>query len=258
MNSPNKPARKRRFVLILVILAIGIVVLTVALCNRQTNLPDQLSWLTPAEFAEIKRTGPLIRLKFQLMRWTAPLWKSYWRNQPQFTIGAKVITVPAEPSWPTNSFSPFVTATNGTRAWILSDAQLKDLQAEITALPEAAIAARSQVMVGGGISAAVSSGNSFGSGSNSIFVGSAVFFIPTSANDRILLTFELKHSQLETNLTSQLITVRTNQAYACRAVFPNDGGLLLENPKPEPGASNRHWLFLSARAVDANGRLIGR
>ena len=36
------------------------------------------------------------------------------------------------------------------------------------------------------------------------------------------------------------------------------GGLLLENPTPDPGQTNRFWLLLTAKAVDANGRLLGR
>lgn len=257
MNSSGQSARKRRVILILVI--IGVAALGMVLLKRQpSNLPDQLVWLSPSEFAHLKRIGPLTRMKFQLMRWTAPLWNSYWRNKPQLTISATVVTLPAGISWPTHSFSPFVTATNGTRSWILSPEQQKSIQTELRDLPETAVALRSQVIVGGGLAAQVSSGNTLGSGSNTVFYGSAVFLISDVAADKVVLTFELNHSQLASDLKPGELRVETNQAYACRAVFPNDGGLLVENPNPEPGASNRHWLFLSARAVDANSRLIGR
>jgi hypothetical protein len=252
MNS--KQRGKRRLISIVMFVVTAAIVLALVLSNRQpSNLPDQIVWLTPSEFAKIKRIGPLTRVKYQLMRWTAPLWNSYWRNKPQFTVSANVVTLPTEMSWSTSSFSPFATTTNGTRCWILSPEQVKSIQAELGALPETAVALRSQVIVSGGLSAQVSSGNTVGSGSNTVFFGSAVFLIPDVANDKVLLTFELNHSQLETDLK-----VKTNQAYACRAVFPNNGGLIVENPNPELGASNRPWLFLSAKAVDANGRLIGR
>jgi len=160
--------------------------------------------------------------------------------------------------WPTNSFSPFVAATHGTQSGILSPEQLKGIQTELDALPETAVALRSQVIVGGGLTAQVSTGNTLGSGSNTAFYGSSIFVAPDVVSDKVVLTFELNHSQLATDLTPGELRVKTNQAYACRAVFPNRGGLLVENPNPEPGASNRHWLFLSAKAVDATGRLIGR
>jgi hypothetical protein len=257
MNSSGQSARKRRFTLILVI--IGVAAVGVVLLNRQPgNLPDQLVWLTPIEFDHLKRIDPLTRMKFQLMRWTAPLWKNYWRDKPQLTISARVVTLPTELLWPTNLFSPLVIATNGTRSWILSPEQLKTIQTELNALPEPAVVMRSQVTGGGGLAAQVSSGNTLGSGSNTVSYGSAVFLISDVAADKVVLTFELNHSQLASDLKPGELRVETNQAYACRAVFPNDGGLLVENPNPEPGASNRHWLFLSARAVDATGRLIGR
>jgi len=257
MISSRKPTGKRRVILVLTILIIGVAVLAALFSSRPGNLPDQIVWLTPSQFAGIKRIGPLTRLKFQLMRWTAPLWNSYWRNKPQLTISATVITLPAEWLWPTN-FSPFVTATNGTRSWTLSPGQVKSIQTELSALPETAVALRSQVVVGGGLSAQVSSGNTLGSGSKTVFYGSSVFVIPNVAGDKVVLTFELNHSQLATDLTPGELNVKTNQTYACRAVFPNTGGLLVENPNPEPDASNRQWLFLSAKAVDANGRLIGQ
>ena len=257
MNSSPTPPRKRRVILILIMLVIGVAL--AALFNSATsNLPNQLVWLTPSEFDQIKRVGPLTRLKFQLMRWTAPLWSSYLRNKPQLTISARVVTLPVEMLWPTNSFSPFVTTTNGARSWILSPDQLKSILTELGALPETAVALRSQVIVGGGLSAQVSSGNTVGSGSNTVFYGSAVFLISDAVNDKVMLTFELNHSQLATDLKPGELRVETNQAYACRAVLPNNGGLLVENPNPQPGASNRHWLFLSARAVDAHGRLLGQ
>jgi len=259
MNPSGKLSSKRRFTSILLIVAIGLGVLAIVLaCNRPTSLPDQIVWLTPSEFARIKRIGPLTRLKFQLMRWTAPLWNGYWRNKPQLTISAKVVTLPTETLWPTNSFSPFVTATNGTRTWILSPEQRKSIQTELGALPETAVAHQSQVIVGGGLAAQVSSVNTVGSGSNLVTFGSAVFLIPDVVGAKVVLTFDLNHSQLATHLKPGELKVETNQAYACRAVFPNNGGLLVENPHPEPGASNRHWLFLSATARDAKGRLIGQ
>ena len=258
MNSSGKPANKRRVILVLIILTIGIAGLAVLFRGRPGDLQNQIVWLTPTEFAQIKRIGPLTRLKFQLMRWTAPLWNSYWRNKPQLTISATVVTLPVEMLWPTNSFSPFVIATNGTRSWIFSPEQLKSIQAELGALPETAIAHRSQAIVAEGVAAQVSTGNTVGSGSNTVFYGSSVFLVPDVANDKVALTFELHHSQLASDLAPGELRVKTNQACAGRAVFPNTGGLLVENPNPEPGASNRHWLFLSAKAVDANGRLIGQ
>ena len=247
MSSSQKPLRKRRVILIPIILVIGFAVAAVLFSCRPRNLPNQIVWLTPFEFAQIKRIGPLTRLKFQLMRWTAPLWKSYTSNKPQLTISASVVTLPIEMLWPTNSFSPFVTATNGTRSWILSPEQLKSIQTELDALPETAAALRSQVMVEAGMQAQVSSGNTLGSGSNTVFFGSAVSLIPEIASDNVLLTFEVNHSQLATDLTPGELRVKTNQAYACRAVFPGNGGLLIENPNPEAGSSNRNWLFLGAR-----------
>jgi hypothetical protein len=258
MNSSGKPASKRRVILVLVVLLIVAAVLAASFSGRPGDLRDQIVWLTPSEFAQIKRVGPLTPLKFQLMRWTAPLWNSYLRNKPQLTISASVVTLPVEMRWPTNSFSPFVTATNRTRAWILSPEQLKSIQTELSALPDTAVALRSQVIVASGLAAQVSTGNTLGSGSNSVFYGSAVFLISDVLNDKVVLTFELNHSQLAPNLKPGELTVQTNQAYACRAAFPNNGGLLVENPYSEPGASNRHWLFLTAKAVDASGRLIGR
>lgn len=259
MNSSGKSAGKRRFVSILVIVIIGWSILAItSFSTRRTDLPNQLLWLSPSEFARIKRIGPLTRLKYQLMRWTAPLWNSYWRNKPQLTISVCVVTLPADLSWPIDSLSPFVTATNGTRSKILSPEQLKGIQTELGALPETAVALRSQVITGGGLAAQVSQGNTLGSGSNTVFYGSSVFVIPDVVSDKVVLTFELNHSQLATDLAPGELKTKTNQAYACRAVFPNEGGLLVENPNPEPGASNRHWLLLGAKAVDANGRLIGK
>ena len=258
MNSSGKPASKRRVIIVVIVLLIGAAGLAASLGGRPRSLRDGIVWLTPSEFAQLKRVGPLTRLKFQLMRWTAPLWNGYWRNNPQLTINAMVLTLPSEIVWPTNSLSPFGTATNETRSWILSPAQSKNILTELSAWPETAIALRSQVIVGVGLAAQVSSGNTIGSGSNTVSFGSSVFLLPDVAGEKIELTFELHHSQLATDLNPQELRAKTNQAYACRAVFPNDGGLLIENPNPERGTSNRHWLFLSARAVDAKGRLIGR
>ena len=247
MNSSGKPAGKRRVILILIILVIVTAFLAALFRSRPGNLRDQIVWLTPTELAQIKRVGPLTRLKFQLMQWTAPLLKGYWRNKPQLTISARVVTLPIEMLWPTNSFSPFLSATNGTRSWILSPEQARSIQTELGALPETAVAHRSQAIVTEDESATVSTVNTVGGGSNTVSFGSAVFMIPDVAGDKVGLIFEVNHSQLATDLTPGELKVKTNQAYACRAVFPNGGGLLLENPNPEPGSSNRHWLFLSAR-----------
>jgi len=259
MNSLEKPPGKRRFISILLILWISVALLAVVLFNsRPGNLPDQLSWLTPSDSAQLKRVGPLTKLKYKLMNWTAPLWKSYWQNLPQITIKSRVFALPVAMTWPIDSAPPFVIAPNGTRAWILSAEQFKVVQAEIDSLPEAAGTGGPAVITKEGCSAQVSTMNTVGTGTSAVSAGTALFLTPSTADDKIVLTIGFDHTELKINEISGIAGVKTNQAYACRAVFPNDGGLLLENPHPEPGAANHYWLFLSAKAVDANGRLLGQ
>jgi hypothetical protein len=207
MNSSGKASSKHRFVPFLIIGMVGIGVLSVLLFNiRSGQLPDEITWLTPAEFAQIKRVGTLTRLKYQVMRWTAPLWNSYWRNQPQITITARVVTLPVEMLWLTNSFPPVV--TNGTRSWILSPEQRKSIQTELDALPETAVAHRSQAIVAEGVSAQVSTVNTVGSGTNTATYGSAVALSPDVVNGKVMLIFELNHSQLATDPAPGELTVK--------------------------------------------------
>ncbi|HEX5220101.1 MAG TPA: hypothetical protein VFZ59_11085 [Verrucomicrobiae bacterium] len=259
MNSPGQPSRKRRFRLTLIAFITGVAIVAVLLfANRPSALPDQVVWLTPSEFAQVKRVGPSTKLKHTLMNWTAPLWKSYWRDRPQIAITFTAFTLPVTTPWPTNCPEPLVITTNGTRVWIFAPDQFKKIEAEFVSLSETTITAQSRITTVAGVSGQVSSGNSFGSGSNATFVGSTAFLAPAVVGGKIVLPIDFTCTQLETNPISGAVSVKTNQDYACRAIFPNNGGLIIENPKPESSASHRHWFYLSAKAVDANGRLIGR
>lgn len=258
MNSAKSPARKRRAVAILIcgaVLLVGIVFL--ALQIRPTPPPNQFSWLTPAELACAKTIGPLTRMKFQVMRWTAPFWKRYWQRRPQISIQATILRLTPTTPWPTNLSPPFATTTNGTRVWILSPEALDHVQTQVAALPEAAVLARPRITTPDGNAAQMSVGNSVSVGTKTVSTGLNLYLIPATAGDKIAITLGLDHTELEPN-SSGAPGIRTNQSYACRSVFPNCGGLLVENPTPEPNALNRFWLLFQAQAVDANGRPLGR
>jgi hypothetical protein len=258
MISNPRPAKK---IGTLVTLAIALFVLAglilVSFRPRPASPQNQLSWLTTGELARPKPITPFTQFKFRVLRLTAPVWQRFVKNRPQITIEASVLKLSATAPGPIDFIPPFATAANGTRAWILSPQQIRSVRAQLAALPEAAVVAAPRCITGDGIVSRLSMENSFSIAGHTESAGLFLWLRPGLAYDKVALTVDLQQTEAETN-PAGIALIKTNQAYACQAVFQNEGGLLLENPSPDTNSPSRFWLVLTARAVDAKGRLLGR
>ena len=104
---------------------LGVLLLAIILFFTRSSKPDPpITWLSPTELARFTQPGPLTRLKDKLMNLTAPLWRRYWRTQPQILVDSRLMIRSAAAADQIDLGVPVATNTDGMRAWILSPPEL--------------------------------------------------------------------------------------------------------------------------------------
>ena len=249
---PNRHCR-RRFALAV----LGAILLVIALILALPRRPGPpFAWLTQAEMARLTQTGPFAGIKDKLMQWTAPLWKSYWNRQPQILIDSRLFTLSAAAADQTGLGAPFVTNTDGMRAWILSPEELSSFLQRLRTTPDVSLLSRPRAQTAAGTSARTFFGDTALMAGKSVPVGLILEVSPKVRSGSIQLLLGVTSTESVGSPATNAAALSTNLAVACRVLLPNSGGLVVAGGNSRDLRGTNYWLILSPTAIDARGRPI--
>ncbi len=196
----------------------------------------QLVWLTPAQVSQATHAGPLIRLRYALIRIAGPLLRFYRPRKPQVQIFSDILRLDQTP--PANLGLGFPAGTNddGTCAWVLSASDLSAFRARLKTAPGIFIV--SMASADGKVSQATA--------------GVILSVLPKVMPGAIRLIVGLDWSEKIVSASNSL-SLKTNAAVSSRVLIANAGGLILHvSPQKEGGATN-YWIIITTTATDSRG-----
>src|SRR5437868_6403392 len=91
-------------------------------------------------------------------------------------------------------------------------------------------------------------------GTNSIFVGLSVSFLPKVAGDSFNLLAGATSTESDSSRNGTTGAVTTNLIAACRVLLSNGGGVVLDDGTTTRSHLTNYWIIISTMAVDAQGR----
>src|SRR5437773_5705652 len=115
-------------IILLALVLLGTILIVVSSSSRR----EKLVWLSDTALPRAMQPSPFTRLKFKLIRLTAPLWRWHRPRRPNIRINARLLELtPAGPAAPILLGSATSTNADGTRAWILSAEDFSALKSRI-------------------------------------------------------------------------------------------------------------------------------
>jgi hypothetical protein len=258
---PERPStsrtRNRRTGFKLRIIASGAFLFAIIIFFSISTPPeDKVLWLAPGELARIKQGGAVARIKDKLMQWTAPVWKSYWSRQPQILIDSSLLTFSAAALDQTGLGASVATNTDGTRAWILSPAELSAFRQHLTTIPGASLLSRPRAQTAAGTSAQMFVGSTALMAGKSVPIGVTLDLAPKVRSGSLQLLLGITSTKMIASTSANAAVLSTNLAVACRVLLPNSSGLVVASGNVTHAHGTNYWLILSPTAVDARGNPI--
>ena len=256
-SSEPRPAERhyglfasRRFIIALVALVLFVaILLAVSTASRK----EKLTWLEGNTLSRAMQPSPYTRLKFKLVRLTAPLWRWHRPRRPNVKVNARLVEItPGGPAAPILLGSATATNADGTRAWILSAEDFSALKSKIAGGGTPAITETSITVYNGGPARATMGPASMYGVANPVPVGLTIDVVPSLAAHSIRIILSSTYTKL-TNPGAANFRVTTNFAAACRALIPNGGGLILENANTNTAAGTKYLFLVSPTAVNDRG-----
>jgi hypothetical protein len=238
-SSPS--GRKNRSPLLYLALgAILAFVLVIAFILFTSSHRKKIVWMSPAEVAQAVKGGMLRRMKYWVIRQTAPLLRYYHPQHPSIIVDASVLKFSAQASGRNGLGVPISTNADGMRAWILSPTELKDLQTQFKTNDGITVMYRPRIQTRDGMPAILSPGNLTLNLFPKVVSGSVKMILSVTSPTAFPLT----------------PAVQTNLISACAVLTPNGGALVLDAGKAMDTNGGSYWFILSPVVVDARGNPI--
>jgi hypothetical protein len=234
---------RKLWIALLVIAGLTILVITVLTSARK----EKLVWLPDNALSRAMQPSPYARLRYNLIRWTAPLWRWHRSHRPNIKVNSKLVELAGASVIRAELGSATGTNADGTRAWILSAEQFAALKPKIAA-EKSEVSETSITVYNGGPARATLGPSSMYTPTigGAVPVGLTVDVMPSLAGHSIRIVLGASYTRV-TNTAPAKFTLITNFSAACKVLVPNGGGLVLENP-------GTNYLFLvSPIAVDSRG-----
>ena len=245
---PNRYCR-RGFALAM----LGVLLLVITLLLTLASRPGPpFAWLTQGEMARLTHPRPLTRLKEKVIILTLPLWMRYWNTQPQILVDSSLLTLSTAAVEQTGLGTPVATNCNGMRAWVLPPTELKALRQRLNVLPDASSGTRLRIHAVSGMGVQAFTGGTTRIAGTNTPVGLTVHLIPKYVSPSVELTLDATWTEIGAP-SGQVEAVKTNLGVACRVLFPNAGGLVVDGVNAWDASGKNHWLIVSPTTVDARG-----
>jgi len=217
----------------------------------------QLVWLTPAQVSQATHAGPLIRLRYALIRIAGPLLRFYRPRKPQVQIFSDILRLDQTP--PANLGLGFPAGTNddGTCAWVLSASDLSAFRARLKTAPGIFIVNSPRIITSNGGQDVMAATETFSMASadgkvSQATAGVILSVLPKVMPGAIRLIVGLDWSEKIVSASNSL-SLKTNAAVSSRVLIANAGGLILHvSPQKEGGATN-YWIIITTTATDSRG-----
>jgi hypothetical protein len=216
---------------------------------------EKCVWLTPAESARAMQPDPITKLKFTLMRFTAPLWQWYWNSRRQITIRSSILENRFH-AQPRGLRTPEATDAVGTCAWVLSPTKWSALKKQLETLPGMSVMNSPAVSTVDGGQCTIGAFNSVLVAGKPVPIGTSIDLLPSVVNHSVRLLVAVVSTGSSTTSAGNLVLVRTNFAAACRTAIPNGGALLIRGANRADDGSSECWLTISPTVTDARGNPI--
>ncbi len=249
---PHKPRFALRWAI--AILGLLFLIFTVVLILPEGSNRD-FTWLTPAQMQQNMKPGPLTLLKSKVRNLLGPLMRYYHRNRPLITISSSIMKVSDTAAAQTALGAPIQTNADGTRAWILSAAELADLQRQLKTNPGVSNLMSPRIQTGDGFGGQMTMGRAVSLAPGvSTNVGTVIDILARSSRGLVNLLLAVSSTDLASPQTSSQIVIKTNFSVACRVLVPNAGAVVISCGQPSPDTPANCWLIVSPVLVDARGR----
>jgi hypothetical protein len=166
------------------------------------------------------------------------------RGHAQISVKAQLLTLTSESARRAEPPSQCSTNQDGTRAWILSSEELKDLKQNLKTLP-------------GVDTLQVLGVTTYDGGPAQLFsAGISLSLLPKVAGNSFDLLVGATSTEADSSGAGSLMGVTTNLTAAFQAFLPNSGGVLVKAGTAGDSHQTNHWLIISPVAVDAAGNAI--
>jgi hypothetical protein len=236
-------------------LVAGIVMLAIivfCLLTGWKDEPKSFVWMAPDKLAQSLRVGKLTQLKYRLLRLPGP-WRWYTSRKVHILIEMPVMTFSTQAATQASPEGLCLTNGEGMRAWILPPEDLKKWRLQLKGVQGAVVENAMRLTTYDGGQAAISQGNSFPTGTSSVFSGIRADLLPKVRKGSFNLVVGLTSTETISSPPGTISGVQTNFAAACRVMVPNGGGLVVDAGKGKDGAGTNYWFIVSPVAVDAKG-----
>jgi hypothetical protein len=251
-SAPGRRQSRKIFVLLAAVIVLMLAAWALLLIE---NRGESVTWLTPAQMAQAKQTGPLTRLKYRLAWIINPLKRLIrGHREPQLLLEAHIWEIPGSNATQMELGQPISTNNNGMKAWLLSPARTDSLQKRFKSMSGAHAISSPRVTTADGVPSIMMVGNTLpGAGATTLFEGLTVDLAPHISGDTVKMLIGV--TDTETNAGSPALSLITNLDVACRASIRDSDALIIDGG----GAGEKHyWLTLKPVMIDATGKLIKR
>jgi hypothetical protein len=247
MAPETKPLRQSRLVWTVTTILFITAVLVVMLSSPEK--PESFVWMTPEQLALILKPSKLTQLKYTVLRWPGP-WRWFQGRKTLILIESRWVALPAGTDLPIEH--PLLCNTNrdGARIWIVPAEELASFKTQVKMVTGLEEKAQMRLTTAHGLQSGMLSGSS-APAPLSAFCGFAADILPKIADGSFKLLLGITASEPD---TSAQAIVRTNLSFACRAIVPNGGALIVDAAKNNSGTN--YWVIVSPTAVDAKGNPI--
>jgi hypothetical protein len=250
------PAPRRRPARTFIVALLGLIILTVAILAFfvPRSSDEKMTWLTPAQMAQAKQPGPLMRLKYRLEGIIGPF-RRFLRQKPKALvfIASDIFTLPSASSGQIDLGVPASTNIDGMRAWILLPDKLTSFRKRLKAMTDRAPVSSPRMSTADGVQSQMSVGNTVSVGGVPVLAGLTVDLIPKVAGDDLKLLVGVTDTETNANPSANPPSIKTNLAVACRTSVPNAGALVIDSGK---SGEKHYWLVLQPILIDAAGKPI--
>jgi len=257
-NSPKAPiSRGKKFRLVLIGFAlVGIIAMLVLVLIPSPG--SQIAWMTPEQFSNATKVGPLTRLKYRVKDLTAPIWRRFIKNRPSIAIDTSVWTLNNLKS---GELSPGITTTTnagGQLAWVISQAELEAFQKRLKSMTNVVLDGRPRVMTGNKMQSRISVGQSIPTANGMKAVGFSADFIPKIIGSSVGTMVNMTSTEALTSSSTNLPTISTNFAVLCHVLIPSGGALVVDGGQPKRQDGKHFLLIVSPAIIDPTGKPVRR
>ena len=199
--------------------------LLLVLSNKSNR---QFKWLTNDQFEKGLHPGPPTHLVDKLENALDSLRQHFQTNHPEILISPSVLTFSASATAQTNLGEPAFSGADGTRAWILSPAELNALRQQYKADPGVSNVAATRIQTGNGRQSGITLGQSVPRSGRYTNVGISIDLLAKSSAKLRELAALRQVNRLAGPQTNGQVAIKTNFFAACRALIPDAGAVVID------------------------------